>query len=61
MIQELPTQEINPPSNTSSRVSPRELLATHNPALARLAATIVNQDKNTITNYSRLHHRHNRS
>jgi len=61
MFQEQPDKKVKSFSNTVRRLSPKELLATHNPALARLATTIMSQDNVVITNYSRMHHRHSRN
>lgn len=48
-------------SETQRKVSARELGAAHNPALKRLGKAVEQREEDeTIVNYSRMHHRHNR-
>lgn len=43
------------------RLQESQLMATQNPALARLAGAVQNQAASKGSDYSRMHHRHNRS
>lgn len=56
-------QPLAPSSDREPVASPaNRLMATRNPALARLAVTLETQGNATLPeNYSRMHHRHNRS
>ena len=46
----------------NGRVSERQLSASQNPALARLAGAVRGRDADeSPESYSRMHHRHNRS
>ncbi|WP_322923889.1 YhhA family cyclophane-containing RiPP [Paenibacillus campi] len=57
-----PIKKNSHPEMEMQSVSQTELQSSNNPALKRLASVInmVNQE-NPTANYSRMHHRHNRS
>lgn len=45
-----------------SKLSVKDLLSSKNPALARLAVEVEKRENgDSAVNYSRMHHRHNRS
>lgn len=60
--QEPNAMEVQEPNNAHNRVTTTELLSQQNPALARLANAMEKQtSSDVVSNYSRMHHRHNRS
>ena len=46
---------------TKKKITAEKLNKTNNPALQRLAQNVQRIEEDQVTNYSRMHHRHNRS
>jgi hypothetical protein len=61
MPQELTSEKDEVKHNLQNVVLQQKLTETENSALIRLATTLEQQRESATTNYSRMHHRHNRS
>ncbi len=61
MAQEPIVEKAKVNHKTQTEILQKELTATQNSALVRLAFALERQGDRDVVNYSRMHHRHNRS